>query len=316
MTTTIYNDSNYLSPYENNNLNSVDVSRFFLKTGGILNGSVSVPNLSIYNDGNILFETDSGNKTFDKDNVIDIEKNKLKLQHIISDTASTTINNNLVVDKIIFSDLSEQITGFNQLKINEINTNSTKLTQVSYDTDLLTTSFDNSVLINKLTCSNINTDTGNIQTQINNKNNKITSLSRLNSNLVGNGTISNAVFDFLSGVMSSIQNQFSGKQSQITVSSRLNSNLVGNGTISNAVLDFLIDCTSNIQTQINNKNNKITSSARLNTNLLGNGIVSNSVFDFLSGVTSDIQQQFNNITGISTNNLLYMNNSSFTNRFQ
>jgi hypothetical protein len=82
------------------------------------------------------------------------------------------------------------------------------------------------------------------------------------------------------------------------------------------VLDFLIDCSSNIQTQINNKNNKITSSARLNTNLLGNGIVSNSVFDFLSGVTSDIQQQFNNITGISTNNLLYMNNSSFTNRFQ
>jgi hypothetical protein len=36
------------------------------------------------------------------------------------------------------------------------------------------------------------------------------------------------------------------------------------------------------------------------------------VLDYLSNVTSDIQDQINNITGLSSTNLLYVNNSSFT----
>ena len=98
----IYNDNNYLSPYEDNMNENVDVSLFFFKTGGILNGSVSVPGITLYNNGNILFETNSGNILFDKDNVIDIENNKIKLQHIISDMDKTTINKDLIVNKIIF----------------------------------------------------------------------------------------------------------------------------------------------------------------------------------------------------------------------
>jgi hypothetical protein len=157
-----------------------------------MNGSLSAPDISIYNGGNIEFQTSTGNKLFTKDHITDIENNKNKLNNISSTSDKTTISNKLTCDKIIFADASEQVQAFNH--VDQINTSTTKLTQVSYDYGLIKTTFNNSVLINNLTCNNFNTShlnsiTDNVQTQINSKQNIINDSSRLNALLVGTGKV-------------------------------------------------------------------------------------------------------------------------------
>jgi hypothetical protein len=276
----IYNDDNYTSLEEDMIIQDIDLKQYLQKSGGVMTGSLSTPSISVYNSGNIEFQTNTGNKIFNKNHVIDIENNKLQVQNIISDTNSTTINNDLIVDKIKFPDLTEQITGFNH--IGEINASTYKLTQVSYDNGLLRTTFNNSVLINNLTCNNINTShlnttTSNLQSQLN-----LTNL------------------------------QLSGKQNSISALARLNCNLIGTGTISNTVLNYLTGVTSSIQPQINNKQDIINASNKMNCEFLASGNVTNTMYDYLTGVTSNIQTQFNNLVGKSTNDILYYNNAAFT----
>ena len=132
-------------------------------------------------------------------------------------------------------------------------------------------------------------------TNINNKQDEITSSSRLDANLIAAGFVSNAEYTHLNGVTSSIQDQLDDKQDEITSSSRLDANLVGAGFVSNAEYTHLNGVTSSIQTQIGNKQDEITSSDRLSATLIGaNGNVSNTEFGYLASVTSDIQTQIGN----------------------
>jgi len=88
---------------------------------------------------------------------------------------------------------------------------------------------------------------------------EITSSSRLNANLVGDGSISNTEFDYLDGVSSNIQNQLDAKQATISSSSRLSATLVGaNGNVSNTEFGYLDGVTSAIQTQIDGKQASLT----------------------------------------------------------
>jgi len=141
-------------------------------------------------------------------------------------------------------------------------------------------------------------------TNINNKQDEITSSSRLDANLIAAGFVSNAEYTHLNGVTSSIQDQLDDKQDEITSSSRLDANLVGAGFVSNAEYTHLNGVTSSIQTQFGNKQDEITTSDRLSATLIGdNGNVSNTEFGYLRLVTSDIQTQFNNTTSaVSTIN--------------
>ena len=54
--------------------------------------------------------------------------------------------------------------------------------------------------------------TSDIQTQINNKQNLLSSTNLLNASYIGTGIISNTVFNYLSGVTSDIQTQINSKQ--------------------------------------------------------------------------------------------------------
>jgi len=142
-------------------------------------------------------------------------------------------------------------------------------------------------------------------TNINNKQDEITSSSRLDANLIAAGFVSNAEYTHLNGVTSSIQDQLDDKQDEITSSDRLSATLIGaNGNVSNTEFGYLASVTSDIQTQIGNKQDEITSSDRLSATLIGdNGNVSNTEFGYLRLVTSDIQTQFNNTTSaVSTIN--------------
>ena len=270
----IYNDDNYTTPGESTQTNqTIDLSQYLRKSGDIMNGSLSAPDISIYNGGNIEFQTSTGNKLFTKDHITDIENNKNKLNNISSTFNNTTISNKLSCEKIVFADASEQVQAFNH--ITQIDTNSTKLTQVSYDNGLVKTTFNNSVLINNLTCNNFNTS-------------------------------------YLTTIDSDVQTQINLKQNIINDSSRLSALFVGTGKVSNTVYDYLIGVSSSIQSQLNSKQLLISATNRINTLFIGNGNITNTVLDYLSNVTSDIQDQINNITGLSSTNLLYVNNSSFT----
>jgi hypothetical protein len=270
----IYNDDNYTTPGESTQTNqTIDLSQYLRKSGDIMNGSLSAPDISIYNGGNIEFQTSTGNKLFTKDHITDIENNKNKLNNISSTFNNTTISNKLSCEKIVFADASEQVQAFNH--ITQIDTNSTKLTQVSYDNGLVKTTFNNSVLINNLTCNNFNTS-------------------------------------YLTTIDSDVQTQINLKQNIINDSSRLSALFVGTGKVSNTVYDYLIGVSSSIQSQLNARQLLISATNRINTLFIGNGNITNTVLDYLSNVTSDIQDQINNITGLSSTNLLYVNNSSFT----
>jgi len=133
-------------------------------------------------------------------------------------------------------------------------------------------------------------------TNINNKQDEITSSSRLDANLIAAGFVSNAEYTHLNGVTSSIQDQLDDKQDEITSSDRLSATLIGaNGNVSNTEFGYLAAVTSDIQTQIGNKQDEITSSDRLSATLIGaNGNVSNTEFGYLASVTSDIQTQIGN----------------------
>jgi len=133
-------------------------------------------------------------------------------------------------------------------------------------------------------------------TNINNKQDEITSSSRLDANLIAAGFVSNAEYTHLNGVTSSIQDQLDDKQDEITSSDRLSATLIGaNGNVSNTEFGYLASVTSDIQTQIGNKQDEITTSDRLSATLIGaNGNVSNTEFGYLASVTSDIQTQIGN----------------------
>ena len=103
-------------------------------------------------------------------------------------------------------------------------------------------------------------------TNINNKQDEITSSSRLDANLVGAGFVSNAEYTHLNGVTSSIQTQIGNKQDEITSSDRLDANLVGAGFVSNAEYTHLNGVTSSIQTQFNNTTSAVST---INTNIEG-----------------------------------------------
>jgi len=133
-------------------------------------------------------------------------------------------------------------------------------------------------------------------TNINNKQDEITSSSRLDANLIAAGFVSNAEYTHLNGVTSSIQDQLDDKQDEITSSDRLSATLIGaNGNVSNTEFGYLASVTSDIQTQFGNKQDEITTSDRLSATLIGaNGNVSNTEFGYLASVTSDIQTQIGN----------------------
>jgi len=133
-------------------------------------------------------------------------------------------------------------------------------------------------------------------TNINSKQDEITSSNRLDANLIAAGFVSNAEYTHLNGVTSSIQDQLDDKQDEITSSDRLSATLIGaNGNVSNTEFGYLASVTSDIQTQIGNKQDEITSSDRLSATLIGaNGNVSNTEFGYLASVTSDIQTQIGN----------------------
>jgi hypothetical protein len=270
----IYNDDNYISPGEfTGNSDNIDLSEYLRKSGDIMNGSLSAPDISIYNGGNIEFQTSTGNKLFTKDHITDIENNKNKLNNISSTFDNTTISNTLSCDKIVFPNLTEQVYAFNHIK--QIDLNSTKLTQVAYDNGLTKTTFNNNVLINNLTCNNFNTS-------------------------------------YLTTIDSDVQTQINLKQNIINDSSRLSALLVGTGKVSNTVYDYLIGVNNNIQSQLNGRQLLISAANRINALFIGTGNITNTILDYLSNVTSDVQDQINNITGLSSTNLLYVNNSSFT----
>jgi hypothetical protein len=74
-----------------------------------------------------------------------------------------------------------------------------------YATDVTSTEFDY-----------LDGVSSNIQTQLDAKQATISASSRLNANLIGDGSISNTEFDYLDGVSSNIQNQLNAKQASLT----------------------------------------------------------------------------------------------------
>jgi hypothetical protein len=328
----IYNDDNYISPGESTgNSDNIDLSAYLRKTGDIMVGPLSVPNVSIYSGGNLEFQTTTGNKILTIDHVIDIENNKKKLHNISINTVTdtTTIDNDLNVDKIIFPDLTEQVEAFTTDKVTTVANNKFKLTQMSYDNGLLKTTFLNSTLINNLTCNNFNTSylTGldsSVQGQLNVKQNIINNSSKLDSLLIGTGVISNTVFNYLTGLTSNIQTQLTSKQATITSTNKISAQLIGNGNITNSILNYLSNVTSDIQTQLNTANGKISTITVYDNITSVSGVLENYNFwtQAITFIDSTVQSTaFNDyykraidnyILNNTTNNLLYSNNSSFT----
>ena len=76
--------------------------------------------------------------------------------------------------------------------------------------------------------------------QINAKQNAITNTSRLNANLIHNGTVSNSEFSYLNGVTSGIQGQINAKQNAITSSNKLDASFIGGGSSNTSKLDSSI----------------------------------------------------------------------------
>jgi hypothetical protein len=116
------------------------------------------------------------------------------------------------------------------------------------DNNITTSGTINGITYTKLGyLSNVTSD---IQTQIDSKQATIDTSNRLNSNLIGDGNVSNAEFGYLDGVTSAIQTQINSKQATIDTSNRLNANLINDGNVSNAAFGYLSNVTSDIQSQI------------------------------------------------------------------
>jgi hypothetical protein len=145
--------------------------------------------------------------------------------------------------------------------------------------------------------------TSSIQSQLDGKQDEITSATRIDATLIAGGVVTNTEFNKLNGMSSTkIQVQLDGKQALITSAARLDASLVGTGSVTTAEFNSLDGVTSGIQTQLNGKasiasvnlkQDEITSAARLDASLVGTGSVTTAEFNSLDGVTSGIQTQLN-----------------------
>ena len=147
------------------------------------------------------------------------------------------------------------------------------------------------------TLKNINE---NIQTQINDINDKFTNNNCLDLCFVGDGSVNNNEFTCLTGVTSNIQLQLDDKQLQITTKNRINANCLGDGQINDNELNCLMGVETNIQTQLDDKQVQLTQTNRLHANCIGDGNVTDESFNCLSGVKSSIQLQINELSAEPT----------------
>jgi hypothetical protein len=96
-------------------------------------------------------------------------------------------------------------------------------------------------------------DTSGLQVALDAKQDEITAANRLDASLVGDGSISTTVFNFLAGVTSGVQAQLNalsaGKQPLIDAGARLDASLVATGAVTNTTFNYLSGATSPVQTQ-------------------------------------------------------------------
>lgn len=147
--------------------------------------------------------------------------------------------------------------------------------------------------------------------------------TNINANLIADGTVSNAEFQYLANLDDDIQDQLNGKaasshtHSAVDITSgtlnearlptSINANKIADGTVGNTTFQRIAGLTSDAQTQLNSKSavghvhagTDITtgtiSADRLPSNisagLIADGTVSNTEFQYVNGVTSAIQTQ-------------------------
>ena len=146
----------------------------------------------------------------------------------------------------------------------------------------------------------------------------ISSSSRLNANLIHDGTVSNTAFGHLANVSSDVQAQITAratttaltsglatKQATISSSARIGADLIHDGTVSNTEFGYIANVSSDVQEQLTTLQTNIngidtsgttySASARLDASFIHDGTVSNTAFGYIANVTSDIQAQFNSI---------------------
>ena len=264
---------------------------------------------------------------------------KLTKQTYDENTETTHISGSFKVKKIIFEDdnNTEQVISFNQSLKDKINDNETKLSNIIYDEGLNKTTLNNSTHINSLTCGNFNTShlsgtTSNIQTQINNLSLKtIDENNKLNTNLIADGSITNAEFQLLSGVSSNIQNQLenlsieTNKISNLEdVTKHLSSDETATYNLSNNFfsynmelglsgnISFYPDIYNSETPEIQNfgftnarkdkleNTTLINSENKLNASLIADGTISNAEFQSLNNITGNIQEQINTLKTASS----------------
>ena len=114
----------------------------------------------------------------------------------------------------------------------------------------------------------------NIQTQLNGKQDSITSGSRLSATLIGaNGNVSDVEYGYLAGVTSDIQTQIN------SVSTNIDPINILPGTITSTEFGRLNGVTSNVQTQINSINTTLSTDITCDT-IVADTISSNGVVNY------------------------------------
>ena len=135
----VFNPSNYT--YIKDSIVDVDLTGYIQKSGDVMSGTLVLPSLNLYGDGQVLFNDNSIQTTAMTDALkTDIENTKTKATNLSYDGTNTSISGSVEVSKIIFPNLSEQTLAF---------TNNLKTTYDNYETekqDLITSG-------NRISCS-------------------------------------------------------------------------------------------------------------------------------------------------------------------
>ena len=174
----VFNPSNYT--YIKDSIVDVDLTGYIQKSGDVMSGTLVLPSLNLYGDGQLLFNDNSIQTTAMTDALkTDIETSKTKTTNLSYDGTNTSISGSVEVSKIIFPNLSEQTLAF---------TNNLKTTYDNYETekqDLITSG-------NRISCSligdglitndelnKLNNISSNIQNQLDDLGHGLGSISKL-----------------------------------------------------------------------------------------------------------------------------------------
>ena len=307
----VFNPNDYKTYEElaRENDESIDLSNYVKKSGDVMSGYLSTPELATPKIS--FFDNTTQTTAFTLDMLNDVQSIQNTTNDIVYDeeTETTTINNTLNLTNLKFGDTESQIPPFTETHKTDINNNKSKVTGINYDSGLLKTTINNTCHINSLTCGNLNTThltgtSGNLQTQINDLSvDTITEEERNKLSLLNIYTDEGQTVIFPDQIRFGYHIQENAFTT--TYKNKLDRLDIYDDYLMVTEIRYLDTLTNDITTQntafTNTLKTKlesdtlINSQNKLDSSLIADGSISNTEFQSLNGITGNIQTQLDGL---------------------